>query len=409
MKPLAGIRVIDLTTVLMGPLATQMLGEMGADVVKVEPPGGDVIRAVGPARHEGMGALFLNANRYKRSICLDLKRPAGREALLALLTGADVLAYNLRPRAMARLGLDRAALAERYPRLIHAGMVGFAEGGPYANRPAYDDLIQGGSGLAALLAAAGDGTPRYVPAALADRIVGIAASGAICAALLARERTGVAGAIEIPMFETLVSLVLGDHLAGLSFEPPLPGRGYGRLLSRARRPYPTRDGHVCAMIYTDRQWADFLALIGQPDLARQDPRFADFACRTAAIDHVYGWLETIMATRTTAEWLAALRAADIPVMPMHDLESLLADPHLAATGFFRFERHPSEGLLRTMAPAVRWEASDAPRPAPRLGEHGRAVLAEAGLGTGAIDALLADGALRLPDAVSPGVAAGRRT
>lgn len=396
MKPLAGIKVIDLTTVLMGPLATQMLGEMGADVVKVEPPGGDVIRAIEPARHKGMGALFLNANRYKRSICLDLKRPAGREALLALLTGADVLAYNLRPRAMARLGLDRAALAERYPRLIHAGMVGFAEGGPYANRPAYDDLIQGGSGLAALLAAAGDGTPRYVPAALADRVVGIAASGAICAALLARERTGVAGAIEIPMFETLVSLVLGDHLSGLTFEPPLPGRGYGRLLSRARRPYPTRDGYVCAMIYTDRQWADFLALIGQPDLARQDPRFADFSRRTAAIDHVYGWLETVMATRTTAEWLAVLRAADIPVMPMHDLESLLADPHLAATGFFRLERHPSEGLLRTMAPAVRWEGSDPPRPAPRLGEHGRAVLAEAGLGASEIDALLADEALRLP-------------
>lgn len=398
MGPLDGVRVVDLSTVLMGPHATQALAEMGADVVKVESPEGDVIRQVGPRRHPGMGALFLNSNRGKRGLCLDLKDPRGRDALLALLRDADVLVHNLRPQAIARLGLDHATLAPAHPRLVHASLCGFGSGGPYAGRPAYDDLIQGASGLSSWIARAGDGTPRYVPVALADRVVGMAAVGAICAALFARERSGRGQAVEIPMFETMAALVLADHLSGASFEPPLAGEGYARLLSRERRPYRTRDGHVCALVYTDRHWAALLAALGEADLPARDPRFASFASRSAHIDAVYAWLGERFLERDTADWLALLERIDVPAMPMHDVPGLLADPHLAAVGFFREEAHPSEGRLRATAPPLRWSDGAAPpaRPAPRQGEHGVEVLREAGLDDAAIGALVDAGVLRLP-------------
>jgi len=400
MGPLDGIRVVDLSTVLMGPHATQALAEMGADVVKVEAPDGDVIRQVGPARHDGMGALFLNSNRGKRGLCLDLKHPRGRDALLALLRGADVLVHNLRPQAIARLGLDYATLAPNHPRLVYASLCGFGRGGPYSGRPAYDDLIQGASGLSYWIAKAGDGTPRYVPAALADRVVGMSAIGAICAALFARERSGRGQEIEIPMFETMAALVLADHLSGASFEPPLEGEGYARLLSRHRRPYRTRDGHVCALVYTDRHWAALLAELGEADLPRRDPRFASFASRSANIDHIYAFLGERFLERTTGEWLALLERIDVPAMPMHDVPGLLADPHLAAVGFFQEFEHPSEGRLRGTAAAVRWSDSlpAPPLPAPRQGEHGVEVLREAGFDEATIRGLVDEGVLLLPSA-----------
>ncbi|KAF1686723.1 CoA transferase [Pseudoxanthomonas broegbernensis] len=398
MGPLNGIRVVDLTTVLMGPYATQVLAQMGADVIKVEAPEGDVIRHVGPERNPGMGALFLNSNRGKRSLCLDLKRPQAREALLAVLREADVLVHNLRPQALARLGLDHASLAGAYPRLLHVGLTGFGQDGPYAGRPAYDDLIQGASGLSAWMATAGDGTPRYVPTALADRMVGLAAVGAICAGLLHRERSGRGQQVEVPMFETMAALVLSDHLGGQTFQPPLPGEGYRRLLSPYRRPYRTRDGHVCALVYTDRHWQCFLDALGLGDLPVHDRRFASFASRTAHIDHVYAFLQERFRERTTAQWLELLERIDVPAMPMHDLAGVLADPHLAATGFFQEIEHPSEGRLRATAPPVRWSDTPAPdvRPAPRQGADGIEVLREAGLAEEAIGALLASDALRLP-------------
>jgi len=400
MGPLGGVRVVDLSTVLMGPHATQTLADMGADVIKIEAPEGDVIRQVGPARHAGMGALFLNANRGKRGLCLDLKDPRGRDALLAVLHGADVLVHNLRPQAMARLQLDYARLAAAHPRLVYVTLAGFGRGGPYAGRPAYDDLIQGAAGLPDWIAKAGDGTPRYVPTALADRVVGSAAVGAICAALFHRERSGRGQELEVPMFETMAALVLADHLSGASFEPSLPGVGYARLLSRERRPYRTRDGHVCAMVYTDRQWSALLAELGQADLPARDARFASFASRSTHIDAVYAWLAERFLERDTADWLALLARIDVPVMPMHDLAGLLADPHLAAVGFFRQVEHPSEGRLRQTAPPLHWSGSvPAPaRPAPRLGEHGEEVLREAGLDEAAIRALADAGVLRLAPA-----------
>ncbi|MGY3345323.1 crotonobetainyl-CoA:carnitine CoA-transferase CaiB-like acyl-CoA transferase [Bradyrhizobium sp. USDA 4459] len=236
MGPLKGIKVVDMTTVLMGPYATQMLGDYGADVIKVESLDGDVTRLIGPMRHTGMGPVFLNTNRSKRSICLDLKKPAGRDAVLRLLKDADVLVYNVRPQAMARLQLGYDVVSAINPRLVYAGVFGFGQDGPYAAKPAYDDLIQGATALPALMAQTGDGVPRYVPNALVDRIVGLTAVGAICASLVHRDRTGRGQRVDIPMFETMAGFVMGDHMGGLTYEPPLDKGGYARHLSRDRRP-----------------------------------------------------------------------------------------------------------------------------------------------------------------------------
>jgi len=395
MGPLQGIKVIDMTTVLMGPYATQMLGDYGADVIKVESLEGDVTRLIGPTRHPGMGPVFLNTNRNKRSICLDLKKPAGRDAVLRLIEKADVLIYNVRPQAMARLDLGYDVVSERNPRLIYAGVFGFGQDGPYAAKPAYDDLIQGATGLPALMAQTSDGMPRYVPNALVDRIVGLTAVGAVCASLVHRDRTGRGQRVDIPMFETMAGFVLGDHMGGLTYEPPLDKGGYARHLSRDRRPYKTSDGYICVIVYNDKQWESFFKHTGRDDL-RADPKFATFAGRASNIDAVYGELARIFETRTTAAWLELLTKADIPVMPMHDLESMLADPHLAATGYFPVVEHPTEGAIRSMKVSARWSETPAEtiRLAPRLNQHGEEILREAGFSADEIATMIRDGATK---------------
>ena len=398
MGPLAGIRVIDLTTVMMGPSATQTLAEMGADIIKVEAPGGDAIRGVGPMRNPGMGALFINANRGKRSIGLDLKRPAGRDALLRLAATADVFAYNVRPQAMARLGLGYPELQKIRPDIIYAGMFGYGQNGPYAARPAYDDLIQGAALIPALFAQAGGAEPRYVPNAIADRVVGLAAVGHICAALFHRARTGEGQQVDTPMFETMVRLALADHLGGLSFDPPLDRGGYPRLLAPDRKPYRTADGYICALLYNDKQWRAFYAAIGQAERWHTDLRLGSMGARNEHIAALYAEVAAIFTTRPTAAWAALLEAADIPFTPMHDLSSILEDPHLLATGFFQPEHHPSEGPLRRPRHAGHWSRSQPPPPgpAPRYGQHGPQLLIEAGLSPEAVAALLADGTLAKP-------------
>lgn len=394
MGPLSGLRILDLTSVLMGPYATQILGDFGAEVVKVEAPDGDVVRQIGPSRNQGMGPLFLNTNRSKRSIALNLKDPAGREVLLKLAGDADVLVTNVRPRAMSRLGLSWDEFADANPRLIYAALVGFDQKGPYAERPAYDDLIQGGACLAYSFVRAGM-RPAYVPSAIADRIVGIAAVNAILAAVIERSRSGIGQKVEIPMYETMASMVLGDHLGGLTFDPPLDKGGYSRHLSPERRPYKTRDGHVCALIYNNGHWERFFKAIGRPDMPAADPRFATFASRMAHIDEVYAELGRIIETRTTAEWLELFEAADVPAMPMHSFESVLEDEHLRATGFFKMVEHPSEGPIRSMGVPADFSRTPASpvRPAPRLGEHGAEILAGAGFSDEEISELLGKGAL----------------
>lgn len=396
MGPLHGIRIIDMTSVLMGPFASQALGDMGADVIKVESPQGDLVRQIGPARHDDMGPIFLNTNRNKRSIAVDLKNPAGLDVLRRLLADADVLMYNVRPLAMARLGLGYGAVSALNPRIVYAGLFGFGQDGPYAAYPAYDDLIQGAATLPYLIARAAGGVPRYVPTAMADRIVGQTAVGGILASLLARVRTGRGDRVDVPMFETMVGFVLGDHLGGLTYEPPLDGGGYARQLSPERRPYRTSDGYICALVYNDKQWEGFLRAIGQESLLKTDERFATFANRSRNIDFVYGALARIFEERTTAEWMRVLEDADVPFMPMHDLQSVLGDPHLVATGFFTTVEHPTEGAVRMMRMPMTWTNStpDPVRPAPRHGEHTVEVLQQAGFAQREIESLLASGAVR---------------
>lgn len=393
MGPLHGVRILDLTSVMMGPYATQLLGDMGAEVLKVESPDGDIVRQIGPGRSPGMGGMFLQLNRSKRSIVLDLKKPSGKAALMRIAASCDVLMYNLRPQVMQRLGLGYEEVAKARPDIVYAGLFGYGQDGPYAALPAYDDLIQGASAIPSLIAQAGDGTPRYVPLTMADRVVGLHAVNAVLAALFHRQKTGEGQRIDIPMFETMASFVLGDHLGGLTYDPPLDKGGYPRLLSKHRAPYRTKDGHICALIYNDKHWRNFFAAIGQPERA-SDPRYANHGSRIRHIDAIYEEAAAIFATRTTADWKALLDESDIPVMPLHTLESLLEDPHLAACGFFRPVEHPSEGAIRTLRVPSRWTATqpDPKIPAPRLGEQTRAILREAGMSDTDIDALLTDGA-----------------
>lgn len=402
MGPLEGIRILDMTSVLMGPYATQLMGDLGADVVKVEAPEGDIVRGIGPGRSPGMGGMFLTTNRSKRSIVLDLKRPAGREAMLRLATRFDVLITNVRPLAMERLGLGYQAVAAANPALVYVALVGFGQDGPMAARPAYDDLIQGATGLASLGAGASGQAPRYAPLALADRVVGLHAFGATLAALLSRARTGRGQRVDVPMFETMASFVLGDHLSGLAFDPPLDDGGYARLLAPDRRPYETLDGHVCVLIYNDAEWRRFFTLVCQPEML-DDPRFANHGARARNIRAIYAVVADIIRTRTTADWLEALRKADIPAAPMNGIGELLDDKQLAATGFFQFADHPTEGRIRTMRVPSAWSGTPPQqgRPAPGLGEHGAEILAESGWSAAEIDALHAAGALVLPPHVPP--------
>lgn len=387
--PLQGVRVLDLTTVLMGPYATQILADYGADVFKVEPPEGDGTRGIGPMRSPGMGAIFLNANRGKRSVVLDLKHPDARAALLRLAADMDVLIYNVRPQAMARLGLSYEEVRAASPRIVYVGVFGYDRAGPYGERPAYDDLIQGATGLPALSLMAGRPVPRYVPTTIADRTVGLSAVGAILAALLHCERSGEGQSVDVPMFETMTQFVMGDHLGGRSFVPAEGPTGYARLLAHDRRPYPTRDGYLCALIYSDRQWQSFCELIGRPQMFASDPRLANLTIRTRHIDELYRFVSEQMPARSTAEWMQVLEQADIPCMPMHTPDSLLDDPHLRAVGFFPEVEHPSEGTLLSMAVPSVWSRSQpAPtRPAPQLGQHTDEVLGALGYDEAAIAAL----------------------
>jgi crotonobetainyl-CoA:carnitine CoA-transferase CaiB-like acyl-CoA transferase len=392
--PLAGVRVIDLTTVMMGPFATQILGDYGADVIKVEPPGGDVMRHAPPMRSPGMGAMYMQGNRNKRSAVLDLKTEAGRSALLRLCEGADVFVHNIRPAAMRRLGLGPEELCARFPRLVYLSLFGYGETGPYAGRPAYDDLIQGIAGIPALFAEVSGAEPRYVPLAAADRIVGLNATHAILAALLHRDRTGSGQAIEVPMFETLAQFVLGDHMGGRSFEPPLGPPGYRRLLQPDRRPYRTSDGHLCVLVYTDGHWRSFFTAIGREDEYAGNPLFHDIRVRASRYDEAYAFVAAELLKRSTAEWMELLERHDIPCSPMHDLDGLIDDPHLEAVGFFREVEHPTEGRIRLTAPPATWSRTPPSirRPPPRTGEHTREILEEAGLSPDEIDGVAPDAA-----------------
>lgn len=394
--PLKGIRIIDLSSTLMGPYASQFLGDLGAEVIKVEPPKGDVVRDVGASKNKGMGALFLNNNRSKKSIQIDLKSEAGREVLLRLIKQVDVLMYNMRPQAMDRLDLSYEILSDLNPRLIYAGMHGFGAHGPYSERPAYDDLIQAGSGLAHLFSYRDpQQQPAYVPNAISDRVGALTAVIAILSALWERTISGKGQKLQIPMFESMAHFVLCDHLDGLSFVPPLNEGGYTRQLSAYRKPYQTRDGFIGVLFYTDAHWERFFEAIDRADDFSSDPRYATMESRQEHIDEIYAELESIFAQRSNQEWMELLIEADVPAMPLHDFQGLLNDPHLQAVGFFEQQEHPTEGTLRTMKVPMIFSRTQ-PKPthlAPNLGADTAQVLKEFGLTEAELQSLAAQGVI----------------
>ena len=392
--PLDGIRIIDMTAVVLGPVATLHLADMGADVVKIEPPDGDVMRNAGHSPAAKMGPIFLNANRNKRSIALDLKKPAAVETVKRLVAQADVFVHNNRPAAVERLGLGYDALKAINPRLVYAFAHGYKRTGPYGHMPAYDDLVQAASGAAMLQSRIDGGEPRFLPTLVADKTTGLHLGMAILAALLARERTGVAQEIEVPMLEAVTGFWMLEHLYDHTFVPPRGDMGYARILNEFRRPYRTRDGYVMALPYTAKHWSAFTEGTGRRDLAA-DPRFATLEARANNQAAAMAAIAEIMRTRSTADWLAFCEENDIPAQRINDLEDLLGDPHLAATGFFTRREHPVVGPVLTMASPFNFSRTPTSfrRHAPTLGGDGREVLAEAGFGAAEIDGLVASGAL----------------
>ncbi len=386
--PLSGIRVLDITTVVYGPYTTQLLGDFGADVIKIERPGGDQTRVVGPRRNSDMGALYLGLNRNKRAITLDLKRERARQALWRLIDGADMLVHNMRPQKMASLGFDPDSVLAAKPDIIYGGLYGYRDGGPFSGRPAYDDVIQAESGISGTFTAR-DGAPVLVPTIVADKTAALLAANGLLAALFQRSRTGRGVYVETAMFEALVGFTLVEHHFGAMFSPPEGPPGYNRVLSRERKPYRTADGYICMLPYTDRQFESFWALVGRPDHAA-DPRFITMAERARNIDELYAIAGGLLTERSSEEWLALLRKAEIPCGPFNRLDELRDHEQLNATGFFRAFEHPTEGAMEVPDTAFRFDGERLPvrRHAPGLGEHGRELLSEAGYSEAEIDEIL---------------------
>lgn len=394
-RPLAGIRILDMTTVMLGPYATQMLGDYGADIVKIESPVGDSTRATGPAVEPGMAATFVGANRSKRSIVLDLKLADARDALMVLIDSADVLVYSMRPQKMAALGLAPDVLRTRNSKLVVVAVHGFAEDGPYAGRPAYDDIIQGMCGLASLSELQGR-EPAYLPTVICDKACALYATQAILIALVARAQQGHGSYVEMPMFEAMVNFTLVEHFYGQHFRPPLAEAGYSRMLTVWRRPYRTTDGFICIVPYSDQHWRHFFSEAGRLTLL-DDERFQGIAARTRNIDSLYSELASCVALRSTADWLATCERLDIPVAPYNRLADLEHDPQLAQTAFFTTLSDPVMGDIVTPAAPLKFNGIAAqPTMPPRLGQHTIEILQEAGMSDLQIANLLASKAIYQP-------------
>lgn len=396
---LAGIRVVELATILMGPYSARILGDHGADVIRIESLTGDSSRNSLPARHAAMSSLSLLVQRNKRSVSLDLKHPDGLAAARAVIGSADVLVTNMRRGALVRLGLDPTELCATFPGLIVCVGNGYGSDGPYASKAAYDDAIQAGSGLAWIVGQANPGQqPAYVPAIMADKICGMTIAQSVLAALVHKARTGEGQEIEVPMLETMVAFNLIEHQRGHVFEPPEGPFGYPRLFSPERRPYRSADGWVAILPYDDRHWRGFFDIIGRPEL-NDDPRFANHNTRIAHIDEAYGIIAEAGPSKTTAEWLEACEARSIPCSAVLDPAHIADDPHLGAIGMIEPREHPTEGAYRHVKDGPRFSKTPMGlhRHAPRLGQHTREVLAEVGWDPAAIEALVAAGAARTFD------------
>jgi crotonobetainyl-CoA:carnitine CoA-transferase CaiB-like acyl-CoA transferase len=383
-----------------------MLGDLGAEVIKIEQPRGDSNRTLGAASNPGMAALYLTCNRNKRSLVLDLNKPGARDALLALVKGADVFVHNNRPQVMTKLRLEYADMKAVNPKIIFCGAYGYSKAGPYGTFGALDDSIQAVSGIA-MLNKLVLGEPRYLPTVVADKTTAITVVYAVLAALFHRERSGEGQEIEVPMFETMVNFVMAEHLWGMAFEPPKGPPGYTRLMSHHRKPYKTLDGYIAILPYLDAHWVKFCKLTNHPELI-EDPRFRTLADRVRNIDDTYSKTGEIMATKATKDWLQIFDRSGVPVIVVNTLEDLISDPHLVATNFWQFQDHPTEGRLRMAKFPVNFGGTpaDIRRHAPRLGEHTEEVLREAGLSPEQIAQLTANGAAMTAEQAAGTVAEG---
>lgn len=385
--PLSGLRVIDLTHVVLGPLATMILGDLGADVIKVESLDGDILRKTGAARNRNMGAAYLNLNRNKRSISIDLKRTAGIQVVRRLLSQADIFVHSMRAKAVDRLGLSYDSVSITNPHLIYCAAVGFGAGGPYESSPAYDDIIQASAGLVGAEFEI-TGHMQFVSSLVADKTVGLTVVYAILAALLARERTGQGQAIEVPMFETMVQFTMFEHLNGLTFHPPVGSCGHPRMRGRPP-PYPTRDGFVCVMPYTTAQWQALFAAFGRDDLSADD-RFSDTNGRCQHMAFLHQMILESVSTLTTEECLSLLNSRDVPASRVNSLDQVLTDPQVVAVSLIDDIVHPSEGHIRSIRTPIRFSksATSVRHHAPQIGEQTEDILRDAGYSDSEVAALL---------------------
>jgi crotonobetainyl-CoA:carnitine CoA-transferase CaiB-like acyl-CoA transferase len=397
---LSGIKIIDLTTIVLGPYATQILGDFGAEVIKVESTDGDLFRAVRPGRRPDIGVQFQNFNRNKQSVALDLKTPEAREVLYQLVADADVVVHNMRSRSAQQLGTSFDELRKHNSQLIYCYAPGFADGGPSQNDPAYDDIIQARSGLAALNADA-DGAPKFVRSIVCDKVVGLHLAIAVLTGIVHRLKTGAGVCIEAPMLESMTAFLMSEHLAGHSLVPPEGELGYSRMMSKHRQPYRTRDGYLAILPYSTRHWTRFFTLCGATTLA-EDPRVTNAELRSEHIDELYQEIARIAPTRSNDEWLTALKAQDIPCSAVNQLDELARDPQLVASGSFETLQDPVLGTLQQLRSPFRIHDGNteptlhqrADRRAPGLGEHTRATLEQLGLDDGQIDSLFEAGIVR---------------
>jgi crotonobetainyl-CoA:carnitine CoA-transferase CaiB-like acyl-CoA transferase len=397
--PLDGVLIVELTSVVLGPYACQMLGDLGADVIKIEPLSGDTNRNLGPySVTDNMRSLYLGCNRNKRSVSLDLKSPSGKAAILEVIRSADVVVHNFRPAAMQRLGLDYAEIRKVNPEVVYCAAYGYSKKGPYGDKGALDDSIQAASGIAFLQSMVG-GDPRYLPTVIADKTTAQNVVQAVLAALFHKERTGQGQEVEVPMLETMVSFVMTEHLMGQSFEPSLGKAGYPRLLAQHRKPYKTKDNKFIALLpYWDNHWKSFCELSGHAELI-SDPRFINMSERLKNIDESYRLTGEIVAEKTRDEWLELLGQSKVPMMEVSTLDELLDDPQLVASGFWNVMDHPTEGRLRMANPPINFSKTPASirTVPPLLGQHTAEVLLEAGLSQRQIDDLSAKGIVKLAE------------